>query len=105
MLTLVGLPGAFPLFAAIDQILRSDPSPQVKVMTLVFYNLVFVLPLCAAVMVRVVLGERSVPILKRINDVVPRIARRVVIGGLVIVGVLLMLDGIGWFLGHPLLPV
>jgi threonine/homoserine/homoserine lactone efflux protein len=105
VLTLVGLPGAFPLFAAIDQILRADPSPQVKVLTLVFYNLLFILPLCAVVLIRVLLGEGSMSMLGRINDVMSRVARRVLIAGLVIVGMVLILDGIGWFLGHPLLPV
>ena len=61
-LTLVGLPGAFPLFAAIDQILRSDPSPRIKVFTLVFYNVLFIAPLCAAVVIRIFLGQDSVSI-------------------------------------------
>ena len=105
VLTIVGLPGALPLFAAIDQILRADPSLQGKVLAMVFYNVLFILPLGCAVAVRVFLGERSVPMLKRINDIVSRAGRRVLIVALVIAGTVLILDGIGWFMGHPLLPV
>jgi len=103
--TIVGLPGALPLFAAVDQILRADPAIEVKVFAMVFYNLLFILPLACAVGVRIVMGEDSVPMLKRMNEVVSRAARRFIIVGLIVVGIVLILDGIGWFLGHPLLPV
>jgi threonine/homoserine/homoserine lactone efflux protein len=105
MLTIVGLPGALPLFAAIDQILRADPPLRDKVVAMAFYNVLFILPLCSAVLLRVVLGERSVPMLNRMNDIVTRAGRRVLIVALIIAGAVLVLDGIGWFLGHPLLPV
>jgi cytochrome c biogenesis protein CcdA len=105
VLTIVGLPGALPLFAAIDQILRADPPLHNKIVAMFFYNAVFVLPLFSAVLLRIVLGERSVPMLNRINDIVTRAGRRVLIVALVIAGVVLILDGIGWFMGHPLLPV
>jgi cytochrome c biogenesis protein CcdA len=105
MLTIVGLPGALPLFAAIDQILRADPPLQDKIIAMLFYNALFILPLFSAVLVRVVLGERSVPMLNRINDIVTRVGRRVLIVALVIAGAVLIIDGVGWFLGHPLLPV
>jgi cytochrome c biogenesis protein CcdA len=105
VLTIVGLPGALPLFAAIDQILRADPPLHNKIVAMFFYNAVFVLPLFSAVLLRIVLGERSVPMLNRTNDTVTRAGRRVLIVALVIAGVVLILDGIGWFMGHPLLPV
>jgi cytochrome c biogenesis protein CcdA len=105
VLTIVGLPGALPLFAAIDQILRADPPLHNKIVAMFFYNAVFVLPLFSAVLLRIVLGERSVPMLNRINDIVTRAGRRARIVALVNAGVVLILDGIGWFMGHPLLPV
>lgn len=72
---------------------------------MLFYNALFILPLFSAILVRVVLGERSVPMLNRINDIVTRVGRRVLIVALVIAGAVLIIDGVGWFLGHPLLPV
>lgn len=57
--TVIGLPGAFPYFAAIDQILRADASTAGAVALLLFYNGVFLLPLLAIPLLRAAFGRRA----------------------------------------------
>ena len=103
-LTVIGLPGALPLFAAVDQILRADPSTAGQLLAILFYNAIFIAPLTAVLLARLVLGDRVEPLLQRISDAMTRWGHRVIVIGLVVVGGVLVADGIGWLLGHPLLP-
>jgi cytochrome c biogenesis protein CcdA len=102
---LVGMPGAFPYFAAVDQIVRADPSPTGAVLLLLYYNAVFLLPLAALPILRVTLGARADRFFGRLAPVVERWGHRMVVAVLVGIGVVGVADGVGWLLGHPLLPV
>ena len=104
-LTIVGMPGAVPYFAAIDLILRADGTLPQQVSALFFYNLVFVAPLAAIVALRLSLGQRSVGVLNRVKGFFDRWGRRVMIAAFLVIGIVLVADGVGWFLGHPLLPI
>ncbi len=104
-LTIVGLPGAIPYLGAIDLILRADLGPAASGFALVFYCIVFVLPLTILLIVRMVLPEKSEGIFRRVAEVAERWGRQLVVAALVIVGVVLLADAVGWFLGSPLLPV
>lgn len=104
-LVFVGLPGALPYFAAVDQVLRANLSTVPSFLALVWYNAVFVLPLVVLAILRLVFPTRA----ERIFGVVGRVAdtwgRRIIIVLLILLGVVLVADGIGWFAGRPLLPV
>ncbi len=104
-MTIVGLPGAVPYLAAIDLILRSDQTTRQEVMTLVVYNIVFVAPLAAIVVLRLVLGERSQRLLDGIRGFFDRWGQRLIVSLMLVFGALLIVDGVGWFLGRPLIPV
>ncbi len=104
-MTIVGLPGAVPYLAAIDLILRSDQTTRQEVMVLVVYNIVFVSPLAAIVALRLVLGERSQRLLHSIRGFFDRWGQRLIVCLMLVLGALLILDGVGWFLGTPLIPV
>ena len=52
-LMLVGLPGAVPYFAAVDQVLRADLDVVSSVLAMLFYNGVFLLPLAAVPLLRI----------------------------------------------------
>jgi cytochrome c biogenesis protein CcdA len=103
-LTLVGMPGAFPLFAAVDQILRAEPTTVEKVLAMLAYNVIFIAPLCGVVLLRIGLGEKGEPLVQRIRDFVSTWGHRLIVWGLIILGAVLVLDAIGWFFGKPLLP-
>ncbi len=104
-LTIVGLPGAVPYFAAIDLILRTDVTLPQRMLALGYYNFVFVTPLAAIVALRLILGERSTGTLDAIKQFFDGWGQRLIVALLLILGVVLLVDGIGWFLGHPLIPV
>lgn len=104
-IVLVGLPGALPYFAAIDQILRADLGPGTSITALIFYNLVIVLPLLAMLAVHAALGGRARPLFDRIAELAGRWGPRLFALLLLMLGVVLVADGIGFLLGYPLLPV
>ena len=104
-LTIVGLPGAVPYLAAIDLILRDEITEVQRILALGYYNLVFVVPLTAIVALRLVLGERCQALLHGVKRVLDKWSPRIVVALLMLLGVVLTADGIGWFLGTPLIPV
>jgi len=103
-LTLIGLPGAIPIFAAADQILRADPDRAGQAIAILFYTAVFVAPLSAVLLVRIFAGDRIEPLLRRISDAMTSWGQRFIVIALIGLGVVFVADGIGWLLGHPLLP-
>jgi len=70
-----------------------------------YYNIVFVVPLVAIVALRLILGERSTGILNAAKRFFDRWGQRLVVTLLVMLGMILIVDGIGWLLGYPLIPV
>jgi len=102
--TIVGLPGGLLYFAAIDQILRADPSVLGVVKALLYYNVVFLFPLILIVLVRQLFGTRTEPILAAMSGFLDRWGKRLLFFGLLGLGVVFLVDAIGWFLGFPLLP-
>ena len=104
-LTIVGFPGAVPYFAGIDLTLRAELDLAQRVVALGAYNLAFVVPLGLVVLLRLLLGERSRAPLERIKAFFDRWGQRVILALFVLLGVVLVADGIGWLLGYPLIPV
>jgi len=104
-LVVVGLPGALPYFAAIDLILRADLGLPHQVSALIFYNVIFVLPLIAMVGLRLALGARSLGLLGAVKRTFDEWSGRLIGAALFVLGAVLIVDGIGWFLGRPLIAV
>ena len=59
---------AFPYFAAIAMILGASVSAAGKVFLLVLYNVIYVLPLIAIVVVRAIMGEKGAQLLVPVSD-------------------------------------
>jgi cytochrome c biogenesis protein CcdA len=104
-LVVVGLPGALPYFAAVDQMLRADLPAFHTVLAVLFYNLVFVSPLVGIVLARQLMGASADRFLNAINGFMETWGRRVIVIALIVLGLVLVVDGVGWFLGRPLIPV
>jgi cytochrome c biogenesis protein CcdA len=104
-LMLAGMPGAFPYFGAMDQILRADLGVAGSAVALIFYNLVFLLPLSVLLLVRLIFPQHSAVVFAKIASVAERWGRRVIIVILVVVGLALVADGISFSFGKPLLPI
>ncbi len=105
LLTVVGLPGAIPYVGAVDQILRADVGLAVAGIALLFYNLVFILPLASLLVIRLIFPAQSDAVSRRVNSLAARWGRHLMVASLLLIGGVLIADGIGWFFGHPLLPV
>ena len=104
-LTIVGLPGAVPYFGAINLILRDELTFGQEFVALLVYNVVFIVPLAALLVLRLMLGDRSQGLLEQVRVAFDTWGQRVVVSLMVVLGIVLVADGIGWFLGHPLIPV
>jgi threonine/homoserine/homoserine lactone efflux protein len=104
-LTLVGLPGAVPYVGAIDQILRADVSLPVAALMLLAYNLAFVAPLLTMVGLRALFPAQVGGVLAKVREALTRWGARALVLVLTLLGAVMVIDGIGWFLGRPLIPV
>jgi hypothetical protein len=87
----------------VDQILRADASTTGAVLALLWYNAVFLLPLVLVPVLRLVLGARSQPFFDAMSRFSEVSGHRLVAAALLL-GRLLVADGLGWFLGRPLFP-
>ena len=105
LLNLSGMWGALPYFAAIDQILRADLEAGGMVLVLAYYNLVFVVPLLVFIGLRYALGQRTDRLFQTMTRFLTRWGRRLIVYILFGLGVVLLADGIGWFMGMPLIPI
>ena len=103
-LNIIGLPVGLLYFAAIDQILRADLTVPGMAKALLYYNLMYLLPLMLIVLMRRIFGRRSDPIFAAVARFLKRWGKRLLFFGLLGLGVVLVVDAIGWFFGFPLLP-
>jgi cytochrome c biogenesis protein CcdA len=104
-LMLIGMPGAFPYFGAVDQILRAGLGTVGSGVALVFYNAVFLVPLLSLLAVRLILPGRSDEIFRRVASFAERWGGHAIVAILMLLGAALVVDGIGWFFGHPIIPL
>lgn len=105
LLIFIGLPGAIPLFAAVDLLIRAEVSTNASLWALVYYNAVFVLPFAAMVIVRLALGERGNRVLEAVSTFLSAWGKRLVIVVLLLLGMALIADGVGWLAGRALIPI
>ena len=103
-LTIIGMPGALPFFAAVDQLLRADLPDYQTVIAIAAYCLIFTAPLVGIVLVRIALADKADAILGAVNRFLDSWGKGVIIVLLVLLGLVMVVDGIAFFLGHPLIP-
>ena len=93
----VGIPFALPYFAALDQILKANLAMAESLLILVSYNLLYALPFIIVPILVIAIGERSKPLLQRINDVLMRFSSFLMPVLLFLVGVFLISDAVTYF--------
>jgi cytochrome c biogenesis protein CcdA len=104
-LTVIGMPGALPFFAAVDQMLRADLPAFQNVVAIATYCLIFVAPLFGIILIRVLLADRADAILGAVNRFLDTWGKGVIIVLLILLGLALTVDGIWFFVaGKPLFP-
>jgi cytochrome c biogenesis protein CcdA len=104
-LVLVGLPGAVPYVAAIERIARFAPGWGEAAAFLAFYNLMFVMPFVCLIGVRFLMPRHAEYCFRTVADVALKAMPHIIVLFFVLTGVVLVADGIGWFVGYPLIPV
>ncbi len=97
VINIIGLPFALPYFAALDQILKANLTVADSVMVIGGYNLGYALPFLVIPVLAYLLGERSRPILARINEKVDRVSAILMPFMLAAVGVALVVDAVLYF--------
>jgi cytochrome c biogenesis protein CcdA len=103
LVNIIGIPFAVPYFAAIDQFLKADLDTGGVLVALLSYNLVYALPFLMIPLLSAVMGDKSKPILARVNAVMERISGFLMPILLGLVGLLLLVDGLYYFyVGHSL---
>ena len=103
--TIAGLWGALPYFAAIDQILKADLSYVEAAVALAYYNVLFISLGAALVLIKAFLGSRADAIFETVNRLIAAWGKRVLIAAMLILGAVMVADGVGWLLGRPIIPV
>jgi threonine/homoserine/homoserine lactone efflux protein len=93
----IGIPFALPYFAALGQILKADFSTSQAVSALAVYNLAYAAPFCAVPILRAVLGERSQPLLERINLFLERVSGVLMPILLFLIALVLIVDALYYF--------
>ncbi len=104
-LNVVGLPGAVPYFAAIDQMLRADLAPHSTFLAIAYYCMIFVLPLVALVLLRQAIPRLADRVFGSLSRAADTWGRRAFLTLLLALGMVMILDGLGWFLGQPLINI
>lgn len=94
IINIVGLPFALPYFAALDQILKANLTVGDSALVIIGYNVGYALPFLAVPLIAIALGERSRPLLERLNEKVDRVSAFLMPLILALVGVALMADAI-----------
>lgn len=94
---LIGLPFAIPYFGAIDQILKAEVAVLPTLSILFAYNVLYILPFATMVLLFVVSRQQSEVIFQKINLWINKIADSYLPIIFVILGVLLLIDGIFYF--------
>jgi len=102
-INIVGMWGALPYFAAMAQILKADLETASMISILIYYNLVFALPLIGFIVLRILMGEKATILLSKVTDFFSHWGKQAIVLSLYLLGPLLISDGIGWFIGYPIL--
>ena len=106
MLNVVGFPGAIPYFAAADQIAKADLPSGEAILAVVYYVLVFVLPLSMLTLLHRLAGPGINKFLQSVNAFFGIWGRRLMMVLLILLGLALIVDGTLYFLrGEPLVPI
>jgi cytochrome c biogenesis protein CcdA len=96
-INLVGMPFAIPYFAVIDQILKADLPHTKGLLVLLIYNLLYILPFAALVVIRRISGEKSDALFQKINNGMERIGSFLLPLLLILLGGALMVDAAFFF--------
>jgi cytochrome c biogenesis protein CcdA len=95
---LIGIPFAVPYFAAIDQLLKSGFDTTGMITALVLYNMAYALPFLLIPLLTAIMGDRSKPILARVNGAMEKASDVIIPLLLLLIGLALLADSVWFFI-------
>ena len=88
-----------------DQIMKADVSFAEGLVALAYYNIVFISLATALVVTRAVMGQRADVVFETVNRLFEVWGKRVLVSLMIVLGSVMLADGVGWLFGHPVIPV
>jgi cytochrome c biogenesis protein CcdA len=98
VVNLIGIPFALPYFAAIDQLLKSDLDSGGVITGLVIYNIAYALPFMLIPILTAIMGDKSKPILARVNGMMEKASDVIMPLLLLLIGLALLTDSVWFFI-------
>jgi cytochrome c biogenesis protein CcdA len=98
MINFIGVPFAVPCFAAVNQVLKADLSTEFSVLALAIYNAAYALPFLLVPIAVALMGDRSKPVLEKINEVLIKLVDTFMPILLLLVGVALTADALSYLI-------
>lgn len=96
-INLIGMPFAIPYFAVLDQILKADLGWTESLVSLLVYNLLYILPFVSLVVLKLTMGEKSDQLLQTINTWMEKIGRILLPLMMILIAVALIVDAVMYF--------
>lgn len=94
VINFAGIPFAIPYFGAVGQILRADLSVASSLLVLAGYNVLYALAFAVVPILCLVMGERSQPILRKINGWMEKIGGFLIPILLGLLGTVMLVDAV-----------
>ena len=98
VINFIGVPFALPYFAAVDQILKANLSVESSVLVLVIYNAAYALPFLLVPISVALIGDRSKPVLEKINRMLISLVDTLMPILLFFVGIALTADALSYLI-------
>jgi hypothetical protein len=105
-INLVSLPDALPYYAALDQVLKAGLDARHTLVVLALYNLAYLLPFAALVLLRLLYRDGAGPLFERLHAGLERVGAVLLPAALFLLGAALLVDAVLYFVaGGPLFDI
>ena len=98
VINFIGVPFAVPYFAVVNQLLKANLSTESSVLVLAIYNAAYALPFLLVPIAVALIGERSKPVLEKINEVLVKLVDTFMPILLLLVGIALSADALSYLI-------
>lgn len=98
VINFIGVPFAMPYFAVVNQVLKANLSVETSVLALAIYNAAYALPFLLVPIAVALIGERSKPMLERINEVLVKLVDTFMPILLLLAGIALTADALSYLI-------
>jgi cytochrome c biogenesis protein CcdA len=103
VINFIGVPFALPYFAVVNQVLKANLSVESSLLVLALYNAAYALPFLLVPIAVAAIGDRSKPVLEKINAMLVKLVDTLMPILLLLVGIALTADALSFLItGEPL---